>query len=125
NVTRDQSNTLHLRAQRPTGESVYVVLHVLVKGDWRRTQLLLIAMCFVASTKALVFHNLRIHCESSNDKGSECAPSMELWNVYYMYQQSSDPCIKGQTYGVTPNKQSVFVTDGCRGIFYVEALVRP
>jgi hypothetical protein len=67
--------------------------------------------------------SIRILCESRNYQQQYCPAGRQITNAWLINQQSSAPCIQGQTWGYQNN--DLWVTQGCAGEFGVQGYSAP
>jgi hypothetical protein len=90
---------------------------------------LMLALLITAVVDAQVLVNSAdgtlITCESQNNVRHTCRVNARGRMVTLNQQLSDNPCVLGRTWGLTRNRSSVWVDDGCRAEFLVGGSVVP
>ncbi len=61
----------------------------------------------------------RVTCESPNNQVRECNVGGVVSSIRVAQQLSSATCNEGSSWGVRPNRQAIWVRNGCRAVFEV------
>jgi len=62
----------------------------------------------------------QITCESRQERTEACGTVAPGSTVTLSQQLSNTPCVEGQNWGTGPNRDSIWVSGGCRAVFNIE-----
>ena len=62
----------------------------------------------------------QITCESRQDRTEACGTVAPGSSVRLVEQISTSPCVEGRTWGTGPDRDSIWVSGGCRAVFDVQ-----
>jgi hypothetical protein len=62
----------------------------------------------------------QIKCESQHNATQACGTVQPGSSVELVQQLSSSPCIEGSSWGTGPDRDSIWVSNGCRAVFDVQ-----
>ena len=60
-----------------------------------------------------------VHCGSSDNQYNTCPLDFPIRNVVVKHQESSSVCTKDVSFGISDDRKSIWVDNGCRATFTV------
>jgi hypothetical protein len=62
----------------------------------------------------------QITCESRQDRAEACGTIQPRSSVRIVQQLSNTPCVEERNWGLGPNRDSIWVSGGCRAVFDIQ-----
>ena len=78
------------------------------------------ALVLILASSATCAWAEQITCESRQERTEACGTVAAGSSVTLSQQLSNTPCVEGQNWGTGPNRDSIWVSGGCRAVFDVQ-----